>query len=212
MESSSSSTTNHPWLNSYPQGMPQHLNYPAVPLFQFLDDSAQEFPDRTALIFYGQEISYRNLKSLTDKFAKVLQDLGVKRGDRVALLLPNSPAFVIAYFATLKVGGVAIPLNPLYGTVTYVAEPTTMTMIRNMSVAYTTETLNRTDYWVEAPRPITLTFATRTRTTITTPVTIRARTLDYWDENAECFIWFRVLNATSGSRLAEAGLRVEAAP
>ena len=113
---------------------------------------------------------------------------------------------------TLTILHITIPLNPLYGTITYVAEPTTMTIFRDVSVVYTTETLNRTDRWVEAPRPITLTFTTRTRTTITTPITIRARTLDYWDENAECFIWFRVLNATSGSRLAEAGLRVEAAP
>jgi len=111
-----------------------------------------------------------------------------------------------------RITTIRIPLNPLYGTITYVAEPTTMTVVRNVSVAYATETLNRTDCWVSAPRPITLTFTTKTRATITTPITIRARALDYWDESAECFIWFRVLNATSGSRLAEAGLRVEAAP
>jgi long-chain acyl-CoA synthetase len=105
---------NHPWFKSYPQGMPHHLDYPEKPLFQFLDDSAKKFPERTALIFYGREINYKNLKNLTDRFARALQDLGIKKGDRVALFLPNSPAFVIAYFGILKAGGVVIPLNPLY--------------------------------------------------------------------------------------------------
>ena len=153
-------------------------------------------------------------------------------GDPSACMMTNATTRTrisnITYTTTEIVGGKAtqvvtvitgfnwtlglLPLGPLNTIITYVAEPTTMTVLHDMSVVYTTETLNRTDYWVEAPRPITLTFTTRTRTTITTPVTIRARTLDYWDESAECFIWFRVLNATSGSRLAEAGLRVEAAP
>lgn len=102
------------WLKFYPQGMPKHLDYPEVPLYQFLDDSAKKFPDRTALVFYGKKISYQSLKDLSDRFAHALQDLGIKQGDRVAFLLPNSPEFVIAYFGTLKAGGVVVPLNPLY--------------------------------------------------------------------------------------------------
>jgi len=93
--------------------------------------------------------------------------------------------------------------------VTFVAEPITMTVAADVSAVYTTETLTRSDEWIEPPEPITLTFTTRTRTTMTT-ITISARTLDYWDENAQCFIWFRVLNATSGSKLAEAGVRASA--
>lgn len=114
MEDSSFISNNRPWLKFYSQGMPKHLDYPEVPLYQFLDDSAKNFPNRTALVFYGKKISYQNLKNLSDKFAEALQDLGIKKGDRVAFLLPNSPEFVIAYFGTLKAGAVAIPLNPLY--------------------------------------------------------------------------------------------------
>ncbi len=102
------------WLKSYSSEIPRHLNYPEIPLYQFLDDSAKKFPDRTALIFYGKKISYQSLKNLSDRFAQALQDLGIKKGDRVAFLLPNSPEFVIAYFGTLKAGGIVVPLNPLY--------------------------------------------------------------------------------------------------
>jgi len=105
---------NRPWFQSYAPGMNHHLDYPEVPLFQFLNDSAEKFPERTALVFYGKKTSYQNLKNLSDRFAQALQDLGIKKGDRVAFLLPNSPQFLITYFGVLKAGGVAIPLNPLY--------------------------------------------------------------------------------------------------
>jgi len=102
-------------------------------------------------------------------------------------------------------------LNPTnWNYVTFVVEPTTMTAAADVSAVYTTETLTRSDEWIEPPEPITLTFTTKTRTTMTTFITISARALDYWDESAQCFIWFRVLNATSGSRLAEAGVRASA--
>ncbi|MEM4806513.1 MAG: hypothetical protein QXD26_01560, partial [Nitrososphaerota archaeon] len=78
------------------------------------------------------------------------------------------------------------------------------------SASLTTETVTRSEEWVVAPRPMTLTFSTKTRATVTVPVTISARALDFWDETAGCFIWFKVLNATSGSRLAEAGVRANA--
>ena len=108
------SNHNRWWVKSYPKGMPEHLKYPDKLLYQILDESAKKFPDRTALIFYGKRISYQNLKNLSDRFAHILQDLGIKKGDRVAFLLPNSPEFIIAYFGTLKAGGVVVPLNPLY--------------------------------------------------------------------------------------------------
>ena len=105
---------NRLWFKSYPKGMPKHLDYPEGSLSQFLDYSAKKFPQRAALNFYGKEINYQSLKNLSDRFARVLQDLGIKKGDRVAFLLPNSPEFVIAYFGVLKVGAIVIPLNPLY--------------------------------------------------------------------------------------------------
>ncbi|MEM3897327.1 MAG: hypothetical protein QXO04_01780 [Nitrososphaerota archaeon] len=92
-------------------------------------------------------------------------------------------------------------------TVIVAAEGATIVVV---SASLTTETVTRSEEWVVAPRPMTLTFSTKTRATVTVPVTISARALDFWDETAGCFIWFKVLNATSGSRLAEAGVRANA--
>jgi len=105
---------NRPWFKHYPQGIPCHLDYPEIPLSKFLDDSAQSNPNNTALIFYGKEITYKELKELSDKFARALQDLGIQKGDRVVLLLPNCPQFVIAFYGIMKAGAIPCPLNPLY--------------------------------------------------------------------------------------------------
>ncbi len=103
-----------PWFKFYPEGAPHHLDYPEVPLYQFLDDSAEKYPERPALIFYGKKISYRELKELSDKFARALQEFGIQKGDRIFLLLPNCPQFVIAFYGAMKIGAVPIPFNPLY--------------------------------------------------------------------------------------------------
>jgi len=103
-----------PWFKYYPKGVPHHLDYPEVPLYQFLDDSAEKHPDNIALVFYGKEITYKELKELSDKFANALQNLGIQKGDRVAFLLPNCPQFVIGFYGTMKAGAVPVPLNPLY--------------------------------------------------------------------------------------------------
>jgi long-chain acyl-CoA synthetase len=114
-----------PWLKEYDPGVPQTFDYPKVPLHQFLLDTAAKYPNKTALI-YGNVVaplgnalmdttmSYGQLLELTQRFAAVLQKLGVQKGDRVAIHLPNCPQFVIAYYATLMVGGVVVPCNPQY--------------------------------------------------------------------------------------------------
>ena len=114
-----------PWLNEYDSGVPATIDYPRVPLQQFLIDAATKFPDKTGLI-YGNVVeplgnalmdtsmSYGQLLELTLKFAAALQQLGVKKGDRVAVHLANCPQFVIAYYATLMVGGIVVPCNPQY--------------------------------------------------------------------------------------------------
>jgi len=114
-----------PWLNEYDSGVPATIDYPKVPLQQFLVDTASKFPDKTALI-YGNVVeplgnmlmdtsmSYGRLLELTQRFAAALQKLGVQKGDRVAVHLPNCPQFVIAYYATLMVGGIVVPCNPQY--------------------------------------------------------------------------------------------------
>jgi long-chain acyl-CoA synthetase len=103
-----------PWLQFYDPGVPHALTYPEVPLHRFLDDAARDHPNATATIFFDARLSYRELSELADRFAAGLQSLGVRKGDRVALVLPNSPQMVIAFYGVLRAGAVAVPTNPLY--------------------------------------------------------------------------------------------------
>jgi long-chain acyl-CoA synthetase len=106
--------TDRPWLAHYDKGVPHSLEIPKVPLFHFLDESARRFPDRACTIFKGAVISYREMNAITDHLAAGLVDMGVKPGDRVGIFMPNTPQFVMAYFAILKAGGVVVATNPLY--------------------------------------------------------------------------------------------------
>ncbi len=103
-----------PWLKFYDEGVPSEVKVEPKPLYTILDEAASKYPSHTALIFLGNKITYSKLKELTDRFAYALQKLGVKKGTVVSLILPNSPQFVISYYATLKVGGIVNPINPLY--------------------------------------------------------------------------------------------------
>jgi len=102
------------WHKRYDKNVPRSLNYPDVPLFRFLDETAVKFPDRTAITFLGKHISYRQLLSYANSLARGLANLGLKKGDRVTLYLPNVPHMVIGYYAVLKAGGICVPTNPLY--------------------------------------------------------------------------------------------------
>jgi long-chain acyl-CoA synthetase len=103
-----------PWLASYPPDVPADYDFPEVPLTRLLDASAASFPTTTALAFLGTRITYRELKESVDRFATALAGLGVKKGDRVALVLPNCPQNVIAFFAALRLGAIVVEHNPLY--------------------------------------------------------------------------------------------------
>ncbi|MFV1950876.1 MAG: long-chain fatty acid--CoA ligase [Nitrospinota bacterium] len=103
-----------PWLKYYQTGVPHSIDYPDILLYQLLDDAAKNFPDNAALIFFGYKITFKELSDLVERFASALLSLGVVKGSRVAILLPNSPQFVITYYATLKIGGIVVPTNPLY--------------------------------------------------------------------------------------------------
>jgi len=103
-----------PWLRFYEPGVPPTLPYPSIPVHALLDESAARFPRHTAVAFFGARLSYRTLDALTRRFAAALQRLGVGPGDRVALHLPNSPQFLIAYYGALRAGAVVVPFNPLY--------------------------------------------------------------------------------------------------
>ncbi|MGH8906312.1 MAG: AMP-binding protein [Egibacteraceae bacterium] len=100
-----------PWLGSYPPGVPPSYEYPLVPLVRFLDDAAQDFPDATAVEFRGLELSYRKLLDQVDRLASALQALELGRGDRIALMLTNCPQHVIALFAVLRIGAVAVEID-----------------------------------------------------------------------------------------------------
>jgi long-chain acyl-CoA synthetase len=101
-----------PWLLHYEDDVPYTLHYPTQPLFTFLDIAARRFPSATATVFYGSTLSYRSLRRQANRFANGLLQLGIQPGDRVALLLPNCPQFVIGYYGALKAGAVVVNLNP----------------------------------------------------------------------------------------------------
>lgn len=103
-----------PWLRWYAEGVPQRVHVPDVPLIRLLDDAARDFPRTTALAFLGRTMTYAALADAVDRFAGALHGLGVRKGDRVALILPNCPQNVIAFFAVLRLGAVVVQHNPLY--------------------------------------------------------------------------------------------------
>ena len=103
-----------PWLAHYQKGVPAAVDVPAKSVPQLFDEASERAPDRPAVVFYGRSISFRELREATDRFAAALAALGVKKGERVALYLLNSPQFIIAYFAALKCGATVTPISPVY--------------------------------------------------------------------------------------------------
>ena len=112
-----------PWIKRYDSGVPASLTYPDKPLHAFLQESAAAAPDRVALVtpakipllgYQQQAVTYGELNSLSDALAAALVDMGLKKGDRVAVVMPNSVAFAVVYFGVLKAGGVVAATNPTY--------------------------------------------------------------------------------------------------
>jgi long-chain acyl-CoA synthetase len=104
----------HPWIRHDEQGVPAHLEIPEQPLTWLLERTASRYPGRTALIYGGTELSYAQLAQGAQRFATALQSLGVHKGERVAIALPNIPQFPIAFYGALLAGAVVVPTNPLY--------------------------------------------------------------------------------------------------
>ncbi len=101
-----------PWLRSYGKYTPYTIPIPRHPLHRFLEISADWLPKRTATVFYGSKLTYQQLDRQANQFAHALHGLGVAPGDRVMLVLPNMPQLIVAYYATLKIGGVVVMPNP----------------------------------------------------------------------------------------------------
>ena len=102
-----------PWLQHYDGDVPETLPVPKQRLHDMLNNAARAFPNAPALIFFGQKIDYRELDHASNRFAHALRSLGIKKGDRVAIILPNVPQYVIGVYGILKVGGVVVLGSPL---------------------------------------------------------------------------------------------------
>lgn len=105
-----------PWTAHYDTGVPTSITLPDITLPEQLAATAKKYPHHTALVFYNQKMSYKALNDAVTHFAAGLQVLGIQKGDRVALYVPNSPQFLIGYYGILRAGGVVVPTN-----ITYVA-------------------------------------------------------------------------------------------
>jgi long-chain acyl-CoA synthetase len=103
-----------PWLDNYPPGVPEHVELPKASLAGLLEDAARDFPHAPALHFEGRTISYAQLHQQARRFSGVLAGLGVGRGTKVGLILPNCPQAVVAVFGALRLGATVVQNNPLY--------------------------------------------------------------------------------------------------
>ncbi|MDI3235550.1 AMP-binding protein [Exiguobacterium antarcticum] len=102
------------WLKDYPEQVPASIDYREVPLYQALEEAADDFPERRALSFLGKRMTFQEVRQEARRFAHVLQEAGLEKGDRVGLMLPNCPQYMISYYAVLYAGGTVVQVNPLY--------------------------------------------------------------------------------------------------
>ncbi|MGC9195731.1 MAG: AMP-binding protein, partial [Syntrophobacteraceae bacterium] len=103
-----------PWQRHYDFNVPLTIRYPRIALHNFLDIPTNTLPNKAALNFYGTEMSFRQLRDSVWRMAGALAGLGVKKGDRVGINLPNCPQYVIANYAAISLGAVVVNLNPMY--------------------------------------------------------------------------------------------------
>lgn len=103
-----------PWLNLYPKDISKTVDYEKIPLQEFLTRAAKKYPEKTAIHFLGKNISYKEFRESSLKFANYLRSIGIEKGDRVAIMLPNCPQNAIAYFGILYCGAIIVQTNPLY--------------------------------------------------------------------------------------------------
>ena len=113
-DESKSASTEKPWFRLWPEGVPKHIDYPELPLSDLLKQTVEKYPENTAIVYFDKPMTYRELGVAVDKFATALSDLGVKKGDKVALFLANMPQFVIAYYGAIKIGAIETAISPLY--------------------------------------------------------------------------------------------------
>ncbi|MFL6562127.1 MAG: AMP-binding protein, partial [Bacillus sp. (in: firmicutes)] len=101
------------WLAHYPETIETNVTIPNKPLGQILQETTEKYPDNNALSFYGRKFSYQQLNSLVHNFTSALQQNQVQKGDRVAIMLPNCPQYVISYYGILTAGAIVTQVNPM---------------------------------------------------------------------------------------------------
>ena len=103
-----------PWLQYYREDIPPQLEYDEKPLHYYLKKSASQYPNKIAIHFLGKEFTFQYIYDAAERLACYLQDIGLLKGDRVAIMLPNTPQAVISFYAVLMAGGIVVQTNPLY--------------------------------------------------------------------------------------------------
>jgi long-chain acyl-CoA synthetase len=103
-----------PWLKHYDYWVPPRMTYPGKPLYEILATTAVETPDAQATAFLGASLTFREIKIRTDRLARAFVKLGIIKGDRVGIMLPNCPQYILATFATLRLGAIVVNINPIY--------------------------------------------------------------------------------------------------
>lgn len=103
-----------PWLKHYDYWVPAEINYPRQPIYQILQIASGRYGEKPATAFFGAHLSFRELKSQVDRFAAALVRLGIEKGDRVGIMLPNSPQYLISFFAIVRLGAIVTNINPIY--------------------------------------------------------------------------------------------------
>jgi long-chain acyl-CoA synthetase len=103
-----------PWLKQYDFWVPEHINFPRQPIYQMVNLAALHFADRPATAFLDSQLTFSQIKTQVDKLATALSRLGISKGDRVGIMLPNCPQYLISFFAIVRLGAIVANVNPIY--------------------------------------------------------------------------------------------------
>src|SRR5262249_41752101 len=114
MERPPSPYATRPWQRHYDYWVPPHMTYPERPLPEILDSAAIDLAERPATTFLGAELTFQQIKARSDRLATALTRLGIVKGDRVGIMLPNCPQYIIAAFAVMRLGAIVVNVNPTY--------------------------------------------------------------------------------------------------
>jgi len=106
--------TDKPWISRYDEGVPAEIDIPDLTLVDLFRQAVKSRGDSTCIIYDAEEMTYQQVDDFSDRVARFLLANGLKKGERVGLLLPNTPAFVLSYYGILKAGGIVMALNPAY--------------------------------------------------------------------------------------------------